>query len=66
MDDGASYQINQPDGLLVGNLVDIVSVSHQGDWEKFMRLSICQVSTIEEQSLQAVDYTAGQVSATRE
>jgi hypothetical protein len=48
MDDGASYKIDHPDGIALGNFVAVVAVPHQGEGDKFMRLSIRHISRVEE------------------
>jgi hypothetical protein len=48
MDDGASYRIEHPDGVALGNFVAIVALPPTKEGDKFMRLSIRHVSRIEE------------------
>jgi hypothetical protein len=48
MDDGASYTVEHPDGVLLGNFVAIVAVPNSGPGDKFMRLSIRHVTRIDE------------------
>jgi hypothetical protein len=48
MDDGTSYTIEHPDGVLLGNFVAIVAVPHSGEGDKFMRLSARHISRIDE------------------
>ena len=48
MDDGASYRIEHPDGVALGNFVAIVAMPRTSDGDKFMRLSIRHISRIEE------------------
>jgi hypothetical protein len=48
MDDGASYRIEHPDGVALGNFVAMVALPPTSDGDKFMRLSIQHISRIDE------------------
>ncbi len=48
MDDGTSYRMEHPDGVLLGNIVAIVAVPHSEEGDKFMKLSIRHISLIDE------------------
>lgn len=48
MDDGSSYRVQHPDGILLGNFVAVVAAPHSGEGDKFMRLSIGHIVRVEE------------------
>ncbi|HEY4233127.1 MAG TPA: hypothetical protein VGM76_06860 [Lacipirellulaceae bacterium] len=48
MDDGASYRVEHPDGVALGNFVAVVALPPTDEGDKFMRLSIRHISRIEE------------------
>ena len=48
MDDGSSYTIRHPDGILLGNFVAMVAEPPTEEGDKFSRLSIRHVVRLEE------------------
>jgi hypothetical protein len=48
MDDGASYRIEHPDGVALGNFVAMVALPPTNEGDKFMRLSIRHISRLEQ------------------
>jgi hypothetical protein len=48
MDDGASYRIEHPDGVALGNFTAMVAVPSAGRGDSYMRLSIRHISRLEE------------------
>ena len=48
MDDGASYRIAHPGGVAIGNFVAMVAMPPTDEGDKFTRLSIRNISRIEQ------------------